>query len=163
MKLSTKLFAIAGLVLAGNGASAQEFTSKYGNEQPETSIRSQSMIFFETELEKRSSGRIEVDNFFGGTIGNEREMMDQVTSGLIQGTRGGFFADASGAFNIYQLPFLVANWAKCSALSAANLLTVSKHARQRMATTFRQPASARASAPIQTTCALSPKSKISPV
>lgn len=110
MKLSTKLFAVAGVVLAGTAASAQDFTFKYGNEQPETSIRSQSMMFFETELEARSSGRIEVENFFGGTIGNEREMMDQVTSGLIQGTRGGFFADASGAFNIYQLPFLVANW-----------------------------------------------------
>jgi C4-dicarboxylate-binding protein DctP len=110
MKLTTKIFAVAGVVLAGTAASAQDFTFKYGNEQPETSIRSQSMMFFETELEARSGGRIEVENFFGGTIGNEREMMDQVTSGLIQATRGGFFADASGAFNIYQLPFLVANW-----------------------------------------------------
>ncbi len=110
MKLSTKLFAVAGVVLAGTAASAQDFTFKYGNSQPDTSIRSQTMMFFETELETRSGGRIEVENFFGGTIGNEREMMDQVTSGLIQGTRGGFFADASGAFNIYQLPFLVANW-----------------------------------------------------
>jgi len=110
MKLSTKIFAVTGVVLAGTAANAQDFTFKYGNEQPETSIRSQSMMFFETELEARSGGRIEVENFFGGTIGNEREMMDQVTSGLIQGTRGGFFADASGAFNIYQLPFLVANW-----------------------------------------------------
>lgn len=110
MKSSMKFFVVASVVLAGTTASAQDFTFKYGNAQPETSIRSQSMLFFETELEARSSGRIEVENFFGGTIGNEREMMDQVTSGLIQGTRGGFFADASGAFNIYQLPFLVANW-----------------------------------------------------
>lgn len=110
MKSTMKFFVVASVVLAGTTASAQDFTFKYGNAQPETSIRSQSMLFFETELEARSSGRIEVENFFGGTIGNEREMMDQVTSGLIQGTRGGFFADASGAFNIYQLPFLVANW-----------------------------------------------------
>lgn len=110
MKSTMKFFVVASVVLAGTTASAQDFTFKYGNAQPETSIRSQSMSFFETELEARSSGRIEVENFFGGTIGNEREMMDQVTSGLIQGTRGGFFADASGAFNIYQLPFLVANW-----------------------------------------------------
>ncbi len=110
MKLTSMTLAIAGLICSGAAVAAQDFTFKYGNEQPEASIRSQSMVFFETELEKRSGGRIEVENFFGGTIGNERELMDQVTSGLIQGTRGGFFADASGAFNIYQLPFLVANW-----------------------------------------------------
>ncbi|MEP3277419.1 MAG: TRAP transporter substrate-binding protein [Stappiaceae bacterium] len=102
--------AVAGAMVAATSVSAADFTFKYGNEQPETSIRSQSMIFFETELEKRSDGRIDVENFFGGALGNEREMMDQVTAGLLQGTRGGFFADASGAFNLYQLPFLVANW-----------------------------------------------------
>ncbi|WP_298921123.1 TRAP transporter substrate-binding protein [uncultured Roseobacter sp.] len=120
MKLSTNLLAAVSLICTGSFAAAQDFTFKYGNEQPETSIRSQSMAFFENELEARSDGRIAVENFFGGTIGNEREMMDQVTSGLIQGTRGGFFADASGAFNIYQLPFLVANWDEMQCLVASD-------------------------------------------
>lgn len=111
MKLTTKfLTSVFGAILAATGASAADFTFRYGNEQPETAIRSQSMIWFEKELEARTDGRIDVETFFGGALGNEREMMDQVTSGLLQGTRGGFFADASGAFNLYQLPFLVANW-----------------------------------------------------
>jgi len=111
MKLATILMTtVVGTVIAATHASAADFTFKYGNAQPETAIRSQSMVFFETELESRSDGRIEVENFFGGALGNEREMMDQVTSGLLQGTRGGFFADASGAFNLYQLPFLVSSW-----------------------------------------------------
>ena len=121
MKLTTKLLAAAvSMAWAANGASAADFTFKYGNAQPETSIRSQSMTFFEEELEKRSEGRIDVENFFGAVLGNEREMMDQVTSGLLQGTRGGFFADASGAFNIYQLPFLVANWDEMQCLVASD-------------------------------------------
>lgn len=107
---NTMLAAVVGAILAATTASAADFTFKYGNEQPETAIRSQSMVWFETELEARSDGRIDVETFFGGALGNEREMMDQVTSGLLQGTRGGFFADASGAFNLFQLPFLVANW-----------------------------------------------------
>ena len=94
MKLGTNLLAtvVSSLIATvGTGASAADFNFKYGNAQPETSIRSQSMVFFEEELEKRSDGQIDVENFFGGALGNEREMMDQVTSGLLQGTRGGFF------------------------------------------------------------------------
>ncbi|MEO0654757.1 MAG: TRAP transporter substrate-binding protein [Pseudomonadota bacterium] len=110
----------AGIALFASAAAAQDFTFRYGNAQPETAIRSQSMVFFEEQLEARSDGRIEVETFFGGTLGNEREMMDQVTSGLLQGTRGGFFADASGAFNIYQLPFLVAGWDEMECLVASD-------------------------------------------
>ncbi len=110
----------ATLALLSTAAAAQDFTFRYGNAQPESSIRSQSMIYFEEQLEERSGGRIEVENFFGATLGNEREMMDQVTSGLLQGTRGGFFADASGAFNIYQLPFLVSGWDEMQCLVASD-------------------------------------------
>lgn len=113
---------LAGVAMAAlmvSGAAAADFTFKYGNAQPESAIRSQSMKFFEEELEKRSDGRIDVENFFGGVLGNEREMMDQVTTGILQGTRGGFFADANPAFNIYQLPFLVADWDEMQCLVAS--------------------------------------------
>lgn len=121
MKSTTKVLAgLVGVLLSASAAVAADFTFKYGNAQPESSIRSQSMIFFKEELEKRSNGRVDVENFFGAVLGNEREMMDQVTSGLLQGTRGGFFADASGAFNIYQLPFLVANWDEMQCLVASD-------------------------------------------
>ncbi|MES0881020.1 TRAP transporter substrate-binding protein [Roseibium sp. SCP14] len=120
MKGFKYLAGVAVTALMVSGAGAADFTFKYGNEQPESAIRSQSMKFFEEELEKRSDGRIEVENFFGGVLGNEREMMDQVTTGILQGTRGGFFADANPAFNIYQLPFLVANWDEMQCLVASD-------------------------------------------
>ncbi|SNZ08711.1 TRAP transporter substrate-binding protein [Cohaesibacter gelatinilyticus] len=106
----TLLAGMACLVVTAGGASAADFTFKYGNAQPESAIRSQSMKFFEEELEKRSGGRIEVENFFSGVLGNEREMMDQVTTGLLQGTRGGMFAEANPKYSIFLLPFLVENW-----------------------------------------------------
>ena len=60
------------------------------------------MIFFKRQLEERSNGRIKVELFFGGVLGNERELMDFVQTGVLQGTRGGFFADANP--NSYCLP-----------------------------------------------------------
>jgi C4-dicarboxylate-binding protein DctP len=68
------------------------------------------MVFFEHELERRSGGRIEVENYFGGILGTEREMADAVAMGALQGTRGGMFEDASIEFNIVLLPFLVESW-----------------------------------------------------
>lgn len=86
------------------------YTFKYANEQPEGAIRSQSMQFFKEQLEERSGGQIQVELFFGGVLGNERELMDMVATGALQGTRGGFFTDASEKFNLFTLPFLVDNW-----------------------------------------------------
>ena len=67
------------------------YVFKYSNEQPESAIRSQSMLIFKERLEKESNGKIKVELFFGGILGNERELMDLVSTGALQGTRGGFF------------------------------------------------------------------------
>jgi len=68
------------------------------------------MEFFERELEHRSGGRIEVETYFSGTLGGERELMDMVATGVLQGTRGGLFADANPKYNLFLLPFLVEDW-----------------------------------------------------
>ena len=109
MKMRSVLAVLAGLMFSVSAA-AQDFTFKYGNSQPEQAARSQSMIWFESELEKRSGGRIEVENFFSAVLGTEQEMFDQVTTGLLQATRGGFFANANPQFNVFLLPFLVTGW-----------------------------------------------------
>ncbi len=68
------------------------------------------MRFFDDELERRTSGRIQVENYFSGVLGNDREVMDLVALGVVEGTRGGFFADANPKYNLFLLPFLVADW-----------------------------------------------------
>ena len=86
------------------------FIFTYAQEQPANSLRGRSMEFFERELEARSGGRIEVELYCGGVLGTEREIMDLVATGALQGTRGGFFADANPKYNILTMPFLVAGW-----------------------------------------------------
>lgn len=83
---------------------------RYAHSQPEPHPRSVSMQFFERELEQRSGGRIEVDVYFSGVLGTERELMDMVTTGALQGTRGAFFADANPRYTIFMMPFLVQDW-----------------------------------------------------
>ena len=121
MSTTSRFFSVLiGSALCGTIAAAADFTFKYGNSQPEQAARSQSMIFFEKELEERSGGRIEVENFFDAVLGNEKEMYDQVVSGLLQGTRGGFFGNANPRFNVFILPFLVANWDEMQCLVASD-------------------------------------------
>ena len=68
------------------------------------------MLFFKKQLETKTKGDIKVELFFSGVLGNERELMDLVATGVLQGTRGGFFADANPKFNLITLPFLVDGW-----------------------------------------------------
>ena len=64
------------------------------------------MVFFKEQLEKKTNGKIKVDLFFGGLLGNERELMDLVSTGALQGTRAGFFNDEKPKYNLLTLPFL---------------------------------------------------------
>ncbi len=111
-----KLFAVFVLVLVCTFGTAcsrtqnQNYIFTYSNEQPASALRSQSMFFFKEELEKRTNNRITVELYFGGVLGTERELMDMVAVGALQGTRGGLFADANPKFKLLMLPFLVENW-----------------------------------------------------
>jgi C4-dicarboxylate-binding protein DctP len=107
------LVALIGFSLlqaAALAADREAFVFRYGNAQNRADPRSVSMEYFEIELEKRTGGRIRVENYFGGILGTEREMADAVALGALQGTRGGMFEDASIRFNIVLLPFLVEEW-----------------------------------------------------
>ena len=94
----------------GCGAPEAGYLFRYGHSQPAQAPRSQSMVFFERELEQRTDGRIRVENYFSATLGSEREMMDMVATGVLQGTRGGLFADANPKFVLFMVPFLVSDW-----------------------------------------------------
>lgn len=121
MTLKSRLLAgIVAIAASATTAMAADFTFNYGQSQPEGSSRGQSTAFFEAELEKRSGGRIEVENFYSNVLGTEQEMFDQVTTGLIQATCGGFFANASPQFNIFLLPFLAAGWDEMQCLMASD-------------------------------------------
>ncbi|MCH8012958.1 MAG: TRAP transporter substrate-binding protein [Candidatus Marinimicrobia bacterium] len=86
------------------------YVFKYSNSQPEQHPRSQSMIFFKAKVEKRTNGRIQVENYFSAVLGTEFELQDMVATGVLQGTRGGGFIHANKKYYIFMLPFLVDNW-----------------------------------------------------
>ena len=48
--------------------------------------------------------------------------MDLVSTGALQGTRGGFFNDVNPKFNLLTLPFLVSNWDEASNLVNSSLM-----------------------------------------
>ena len=99
---------VAALAACPDRTSAHRF--RYAHAQPAHHPRSESMLFFERELEQRTGGRIQVENYFSGVLGDEREMMDMVATGVLQGTRGGLFVDANRKYSLFLLPFLVEDW-----------------------------------------------------
>ena len=132
MARPTSLACLFALLLTSCSRSSDEVIFTYAHEQPAGSLRSQSMDFFKTELESRSNGRIRVELYFGGVLGNERELMDLVATGVLQGTRGAFFADANPKFNILTLPFLVGGWDEAIRLVNSDFIqAINRDARSR--------------------------------
>lgn len=99
---------------------AETFSFKYAHTQSDQSLRSDSMKYFKKELEKRTDGRIKVRNYFGGVLGNERESLDALATGVLQGTRGGMYADASFKYHIMSLPYLIQDWDQAQCLVQSN-------------------------------------------
>ncbi len=127
-----RLAVIVLLLMAGCGPATDDIVFRYGHSQPPQSPRSQSMTYFEQQLEERSAGRIRVENYFSGTLGSEREMMDMVATGVLQGTRGGLFADANPKYVVFMLPFLIEDWDQAMRLTTSDLAQeINRGARER--------------------------------
>lgn len=89
---------------------SDSYTFRYSNSQPEQHPRSRSMIYFKKELEKRTDGKIIVENYFSAVLGTEFEVLDMVATGALQGTRSGGFTNVNKKYNIFMIPFLVDGW-----------------------------------------------------
>lgn len=109
-KLIVSIQLIATVLFINILLGQKTYVFKYSNSQPEQHPRSQSMIFFKAEVEKRTDGRIQVENYFSAVLGTEFELQDMVATGALQGTRGGGFIHANKKYYIFMLPFLVDNW-----------------------------------------------------
>jgi len=100
--------------------SQEDYVFMYSNSQPEKHPRSKSMTFFKEEVERRSNGRIKVENYFSAVLGTEFEVQDMVATGALQGTRGGGFINANKKYYIFMLPFLVEDWDQALKLITSN-------------------------------------------
>ncbi len=94
------------LGMAAIGADAADIVMKVGHSQPTITPRHQSFELFKKILEERSGGKIQVQIFPSGQLGNEPEMIEAVKLGALQACRAGCFDDVTPALNLYLMPFL---------------------------------------------------------
>ncbi|MDR0759439.1 MAG: TRAP transporter substrate-binding protein [Treponema sp.] len=92
----------------GAAGATKTFSMKIGHAQPTNNPRHVSLEAFKKIVEEKTNGGIKVEIFPAGQLGTEKEMLEQVCSGVIQGFRGGQF-DFLPKLLIFSLPFLTEN------------------------------------------------------
>ena len=97
-----------------------DFTMMVGHAQPEGNPRYVSMEKFAADVAKKTNGHVTVEVFGNGQLGTEKEMLEQVVAGTVQGMRGGQF-DFSPRLLMFTLPFLAQNRAQVTALLQSDL------------------------------------------
>ncbi len=85
-----------------------EFTIKVGLVTPEQDIATQSMRHFESEIERLSEGRVDVELFPGGALGGSADIFNGVQDGTIEMCVNIYppFAQFTDSFLLYNLPYL---------------------------------------------------------
>ena len=92
-----------------------EFTMTISHSQPAGNPRTVSLEHFKEKVEAQTNGHVTVDVYGDGQLGTEKETLEQVVGGTIQGMRGGPF-DFTPKLLVFSLPFLTNSSAEVSAL-----------------------------------------------
>ena len=101
-------------------AALGDFVMTVGHAQPEGNPRYVSMEKFAADVAEKTNGHVTVEVYGNGQLGTEKEMLEQVVAGTIQGMRGGQF-DFSPRLLMFTLPFLTQNRAQITALMQSDL------------------------------------------
>lgn len=101
-------------------AALGDYTMVVGHAQPEGNPRTISMDKFAEDVEAATNGHVTVEVYANGQLGTEKEMLEQVVAGTIQGMRGGQF-DFSPRLLMFTLPFLTQTREQITALLKSDL------------------------------------------
>lgn len=101
-------------------AALGDFTMTVCHAQPEGNPRFVSMEKFAADVAEKTNGHVKVEVFANGQLGTEKEMLEQVVQGTVQGMRGGQF-DFSPRLLMFTLPFLTNTRAQVTALLQSDL------------------------------------------
>lgn len=101
-------------------AALGDFTMTVCHAQPEGNPRFVSMEKFAADVAEKTNGHVKVEVFGNGQLGTEKEMLEQVVQGTVQGMRGGQF-DFSPRLLMFTLPFLTNTRAQVTALLQSDL------------------------------------------
>ena len=96
------------------------YTMIVGHAQPEGNPRYTSLEKFAEDVAAATNGHVTVQVYGNGQLGTEKEMLEQVVAGTIQGMRGGQF-DFSPRLLMFTLPFLTNTRAQVTALLQSDL------------------------------------------
>ncbi len=97
-----------------------EYTMTVAHAQPEGNPRSASLLKFAADVEDATYGHVKVEVIGDSKLGSEREQLEQVMAGTIQGMRGGQF-DFTPRLLMFTLPFLTSDRAQIDALLESDL------------------------------------------
>ena len=119
---------LAAMMIAGAAAAFAEdqfaslgnFEMMVGHAQPEGNPRTVSTDWFAEQVAERTNGHVNVTVFANGQLGTEKEMLEQVVAGTVQGMRGGQF-DFSPRLLMFTLPFMTNTRAEVTALLKSDL------------------------------------------
>ncbi len=96
------------------------YTMTVAHAQPEGNPRSVSLLQFAADVEEATYGHVKVEVVGDSKLGSEREQLEQVMAGTIQGMRGGQF-DFTPRLLMFTLPFLTSDRAQIDALLESDL------------------------------------------
>ncbi len=105
---------------AAEVADLGDFEMIVGHAQPEGNPRYVSLEKFAEDVEEKTGGHVKVTVYGNGQLGTEKEMLEQVVQGTVQGMRGGQF-DFSPRLLMFTAPFLTENRAQVTALLQSDL------------------------------------------
>ncbi len=97
-----------------------DFEMIVGHAQPEGNPRYVSLEKFAEDVAAKTGGHVKVTVYGNGQLGTEKEMLEQVVQGTVQGMRGGQF-DFSPRLLMFTAPFLTQNRAQVTALLHSDL------------------------------------------
>ena len=117
---STSTAASAAAAGEDKFASLGDFTMTVGHAQPEGNPRFVSMEQFAADVAEATNGHVKIEVYGNGQLGTEKEMLEQVVAGTVQGMRGGQF-DFSPRLLMFTLPFLTNTRAQVTALLQSEL------------------------------------------
>ena len=98
----------------------QKFTMTIGHAQPAGNPRYISLEKFAKDVAEKTNSNVTVEVFGEGQLGTEKEMLEQVVAGTIQGMRGGQY-DFSPRLLMFTLPFLTNTRQEITALLNSDL------------------------------------------
>lgn len=97
-----------------------DFKMIIGHAQPEGNPRFVSLEKFAADVEEKTDGHVKVTVYGNGQLGTEKEMLEQVVEGTIQGMRGGQF-DFCPRLQMFTAPFMTQTREQVTALLQSDL------------------------------------------